>query len=297
MPYEQAEKIIDQAFDRGLKSVVYLGGEPLLYPNFWQLIDYMMRRNITPVIISNGTLITDSVASRLYDLGASVIVKFDGLEEIQDMLSGIGSFKKINRGFNSLLKSGFANHGKNFTRLGAAPCATTINYRGIPDLWRFFRQHNVYPNVERMTVVGRVSHDLELNAEQVYWLYDTLREIDLKEFGINWGAPYSAIPNHSCFIFLSGCHITAQGDVCLCPELPPVANLRDTSLNEILDGGSFKEARRIDRLIQEPCSSCTHFKVCLGGCRSKANHNRNGSIFDVDPFCILLNKRGYEDCK
>ncbi len=153
----------------------------------------------------------------------------------------------------------------------------------IPNLWRFFRNNNVYPNVERVTSVGRASMDMVLSSEEVYWLYETLREIDEKEFGIEWYAPFSAIPNHSCFIFLSGCHISAQGDVCICPEMQPMGNIKRTPLSQILQKSPFKEARLIDKLIEPPCSTCHYLHFCLGGCRSKAINCQNGTIFSMDP--------------
>lgn len=289
MPLGMAVKIIDQAHDLGLQSVVYLGGEPFLYKHFWELVKYLYVLGIIPVIFSNGTLITGDVARKLFDFGASVVVKFDGFEKTQDKLTGRGSFKKIHAGFMALLDAGFAKMDNNVTRLGAAPCACTVNYEEIPAIWRFLRENSVFPNVERATIIGHATKELELSKEQVVRLMNAVRDIDEIEFGIEWEASYSPIPCHNCYVFLAGCHITARGDVALCPEMSPVASLKEKNLKDILMDSPFKESRHIEDNIQEPCKSCEYLRICVGGCRSKAFYHSQ-SYFASDPFCPFVEK-------
>lgn len=288
MSLEDACDAIDQGIDLGLSSIVYLGGgEPFLYKHFWSFIEYISRRSVTAVIFTNGMSIDLSTAERLSRLRVSIMIKSDGREQIQDLLTGPGSYKRIRSGLDALLGTGFAKLNGQYTRLGIAPCATKVNILEIPEIWRFARKNNIFPNVERATQIGRATSNITLDCGQVRWLTQTLKEIDEKEFGIKWSTPYSAIPAHSCGIFLSGAAIMVDRSVALCPEMPAVANLADKTLNEIIREPPFSTARALEDNIEEPCASCEFFKLCLGGCRSKALVC-NKSIFACDPYCTLL---------
>lgn len=292
MPLEEVKEIIDQACELGLKSIVYLGGgEPTLYPEFIPLIEYIHSKNVIPVIFTNGLLMTETLAQKLYDLNASIIVKFDGFEETQNILTGEGTFSKIRAALQMLINTGFNKRNENdVTRLGAAPCICTTNYEEIPDIWRFLRENFIFPDFERATVVGNATNSLAINEEQVYQLLNKLMKIDSAEFNIKWDSPYTSIPGHSCNIFQSGCHITATKEVSLCPEIPPVASLKDKSLKEILNENPFKETRYLEKYIKEPCASCEYMEKCFGGCRSKAYYC-NESLFAEDPYCIIANDK------
>lgn len=292
MSLDKAKDIIDQGCEIGLRSVVYLGGgEPTLYTDFWPLIEYMSSKNVIPVIFTNGMLMTPQMAKRLYDTGASVIVKFDGFEDTQEKLTGEGTFKRIRAGREAILEAGFANRTEDgVTRMGVAPCMCTVNYNEIPDIWRFARRNFIFPDFERATTVGNATEDISLNSEMVFKLLDTLEKIDREEFGIVWDVPYASIPAHNCYIYLSGCHVTAYGEVSICPEIPPVAKLSDKPLARILSESPFKEARHIDKHIQGECAKCDYLDKCFGGCRSKAYYCSN-SFFESDPFCKVIHRK------
>lgn len=257
----------------------------------------MAKKNVTPVIFTNGLLMTKDAAKRLFDLGASVIVKFDGFEETQDKLTGKGTYKQIHSAMQILVETGFAeNRGNNVTRLGAAPCMCTINYDEIPEMWTFLRKNFIFPDFERATTIGNATDDISLNDEQVYKLINKLKDIDRNEFGLEWEAPYMSIPGHNCYIYLSGCHITAYGEVSPCPEIPPVASLRDKPLAQILGEAPFKDIRHIEKHIDEPCSKCEYLSKCFGGCRSKAYYCGK-SYFAADPFCTIMLKEVAAACE
>lgn len=292
MSKEMLKSVIDQAYDIGMKAVIYLGGgEPLLYEHFWWFMEYLNKLNVVPVVFTNGILVTKETARRLYEVGATVMIKFDGLEETQNKLTGPKSFDKIHRGFEMLLESGYGDlTDVNETRMGAAPCACNVNYQEIPDIWRMLRKNGVYPNVERATSIGRAKiGDLSLDNSQTKWLYDTLREIDREEFGIQWESPYSGYPAHSCYISLIGCHVKADGGVALCSEFDSHANINEKPLADILNEDLFVKVRHSEKLLKEPCSKCEHLRTCLGGCRSKCL-NGSGSLFGHDPSCTLCQK-------
>jgi radical SAM protein with 4Fe4S-binding SPASM domain len=293
MPLNTAKNIIKQGVELGLKSIVYLGGgEPTLYPYFWDLIEYMYINSVIPVIFTNGLLIDDYYAQKLKDLGASVIVKFDGYESTQNILTGPGSFKKIRNALDTFIKYGFNEliDGR-YTRLGAAPCMCQQNYSELPVMWKFLRENNIFPDFERATTIGNATNKMSLNNDEVYDILEKFKQIDI-ELGLNdkWDVPYTSLPAHNCHIFLSGCHITADEMISLCPELPPIANLKDRSLKEILNSEPFNKTRYIENHIEGECKECDYLDKCFGGCRSKAFYDSN-SLYSSDPFCPIVNKK------
>jgi len=297
MPLKDACDVVDQAVELGLQSVVDLGGgEPLLYKHFWPFVKHINSHNVTTVIFTNSMLIDAKVAKRLFDLGVSVMAKLDGKEETQNRLTGPGTYKKIRAGLDHLINAGFAKLDGRYTRLGVAPCATKLNLSEIPEIWRFARKNNIYPNIECATRIGNATSDITLDYDQVKWLREILREIDDKEFNIKWATPYSAIPAHTCGIFLAGAAIDVNGGVALCPEMPPVTNLAGKTLSKIIKQPPFSRARELEKNIKEPCASCKFFRLCLGGCRSKALFYKK-SIFECDPYCTLLSDKQKQKIK
>ena len=292
MPLKDACGYIDQAMGLGLKSVVYLGGgEPLLYRHFWPFIEHLKKKEVVPVIFTNGTLIDKNVARRLFNLGASIIIKLDSLDKkVQEKLTGVNTYKKIKDGIDTFIKTGFAELNDGYTRLGVGACANKINLHEIPEVWKFARKNNIFPNIEFATPIGNATSDIALSPKEVAWLWKKLRKIDEKEFGIKWPIPYSSIPGHSCGIFLAGAAIKADGSVALCPEMPSIGSLKEKSLAEIIRKPIFSKARKIEKNIEEPCVSCEFISLCLGGCRSKALVY-NKSIYANDPYCPLNNDK------
>jgi len=288
MKLKDAQEVIDQGVEVGLRSIVYLGGgEPTLYKDFWNLIEYMREKNVIPVIFTNGLTMTNEMAKRLYTLGASVIVKFDGGERTQDILTGNGSYKQIRTAMEILVNNGFNEDcGNNTTRLGAAPCICNTNYDEIPDMWRFLRDNYIFPDFERATSIGNATDELSINDEQVNELLIKLRDIDEIEYNMIWQTEYAAIPAHNCYIYLSGCHVTADLGVALCPEMPAVENLNNKTLKETITGPVFSKTRHIEKYIEGHCEGCEILNQCFGGCRSKAYYEYN-SYFASDPFCPL----------
>jgi radical SAM protein with 4Fe4S-binding SPASM domain len=157
----------------------------------------------------------------------------------------------------------------------------------VPDIWRFARANNIFPNVEIATKTGRATETITLTDNESRRLIQTLRRIDADEFGIKWSAPHSAIPAHSCGIFLAGVAVKVDRGIALCPEMPAIASLADKRLSQIIQDPPFSTARYIENQIEEPCSSCGFLRSCFGGCRSKALIHY-GSIFSPDPNCPLL---------
>lgn len=61
IPFKQALSLIDQAAQLKVQWLDFNGGEPLLYPGFFELIKYSLNKGLKAVFITNGTLITEKL--------------------------------------------------------------------------------------------------------------------------------------------------------------------------------------------------------------------------------------------
>lgn len=294
MTFEEQKMIIDQGLEFGLESVIILGpGEPMLWENLENFVLYLRSKNVTPVIFSNLTLITPDLARFFYKNGVSIMGKCDGPKEVQDYLCcENGVYDRIQNGLNNLKDAGFGQDPDNI-RLGLNYVVVKDNLPYVENFWRKMREDGgIFPSVEQATIIGRAEKEMEITSEERMLMTRKLHKID-QEYGISTGLPYSALLSGPCSIFDDGMHVRRTGDVCGCPELPPVDSISEKSIGDILRGPEFVKIRNFRTLIQGKCGTCLNLESCGGGCRSKAYQNGEGNswITSPDPFC------GVKECK
>lgn len=111
----QLKYFIDKLSPDDYFSIIFLGGEPLLYPAaLKQIADYAAeacaRKSVIPsfTVITNGTLIDNEVAELLASINANMTVSIDGAPEEHDVArpqkNGKGSAELAYAGLSELLK-------------------------------------------------------------------------------------------------------------------------------------------------------------------------------------------------
>lgn len=269
------KNVIRQGKSRGARSVVVIGGgEPTVYPYFRALIRYVNKKKMIPVVITNGLRLTADLCSFLYDENASVLFKLDSLDEnVQDCLAAKkGAFREIMKGVENLFAKGF-NKGKNgMLRCGASFVVTAINLVGIPEVWRFCRENNLYPNMEELIPRGRghlSEKKIQVDKRELYRLKKKLLEIDRKKYGYEWNV-YTPLPGHGCLQFFYSVYVTCQGYVRPCADVDiKYFNIRNTTLNEILRSPFYRVTRNIEKNLHGKCGTCNITDICHG-CRGRA---------------------------
>jgi len=285
--FEVLKRIILEAKELGIKSVVVIGGgEPTIYPNFRELISYINSLGIIPVVFSNTILITPELAEFLYKNNASVMGKLDSLKpELQDYLAGRdGVFQEIQKGLKNLLNAGFSEISEpGELRLGVSFVSNKMNLEEIETIWHFCRQNNIFPNMEILTPTGRANDELEaqlLTPEEIKEYKLKLLEIDRKDYGYNW-LPYTPITASGCLQHLYSLYINIEGNVRPCAptkldEHPAFEvqgeypyNVNRMSLQEIYNSELFTYVRNIDKVLEGKCRDCEFKEECIG-CRGYA---------------------------
>jgi MoaA/NifB/PqqE/SkfB family radical SAM enzyme len=109
LSWVDARSAIDEAYELGYRRLHLTGGEPLLWPSFFELLDYAAVKGYeTCFINTNGSLITGDLAGRIASTGinVSLSISLHGPEDLHDDLSGTGSFHSAVRGIRTALEAG-----------------------------------------------------------------------------------------------------------------------------------------------------------------------------------------------
>jgi len=280
--------VVDQAAELGARKIIVLGGgEPLMYPNLFDVIDYIRSKGIEVDLFTNGTLIDRKTADRLFRRNVAISMKMNSRNpQIQDELAGrTGTFAAIEKGLEALQEAGYPD--ENHT-LGIETIVCRQNYDELPDLWRWARKRSIVPYIEIMTLQGRAveNRGLEVPRERIRSLFEKLAEIDATEFGRIW-YPLPPLAASRCARHEYSCTVTSTGDVNPCPGVSiPIGNVQGSSLREILQASKIiHELRNIRQNIKGRCATCTHNEFCYG-CRGHA-YQVTGDHLAEDPICWL----------
>jgi radical SAM protein with 4Fe4S-binding SPASM domain len=279
---------VDQAVALGAKNIIILGGgEPLLYPHLFEVIDHILAKGVTADLFTNGTLISEEVAAKLFKRKISIVLKQNSRDpEVQDLLAGKpGSFAAIETGLNNLLKTGYPD---DHHKLGVETIVCRQNIEEIPELWRWARKQGIIPYVETMTMQGRAKDnlDLEVSTEKIRFLFEKLAVIDEQEFGNTW-RPHPPLAASQCARHEYSCTVTSTGEINPCPGVNiSVGNIRQSSLQDIIAQSQvMQDLRNIRQTIKGQCGKCELKNNCYG-CRGHA-YQMSGDYLAEDKLCWL----------
>lgn len=94
---EEFKDIIDQLAHSGCLFLTLTGGEPTLYPGFWEILAFAREKKFFLRLYTNGTLIDEKAAGQLASFGVNEVnVSLYGhRREIHELVTGVsGSFDK-----------------------------------------------------------------------------------------------------------------------------------------------------------------------------------------------------------
>jgi len=133
----EAKAVINDLAGFGVPSVLYSGGEPLMRPDLFELIEHTVDRGLRAVISTNGTLITPEVARRIKQLGVSYVgISLDGIGPINDKFRGVeGAFDRAVRGIRNCQEAG--------VRVGLRLTLTRRNVQDLEQLFDFFETEGI----------------------------------------------------------------------------------------------------------------------------------------------------------
>jgi SynChlorMet cassette radical SAM/SPASM protein ScmF len=306
---EMLRSAVEQARPLGLSQAKLTGGEPLLHPQFVEVVDLLTAEGIRMNMETNGTLIDADLARHLHNNTALwfVSVSIDGpTAEIHDPFRGVeGSFEAAVRGFRHLVEAGYqpqlimSPHRGNVeyveevvdlaTELGAGSVkfnpvtrsgrgismhkqGTALGFHEIMDLARFVRG----PLQDHSPIPLILSTPLALY---------TVRE--LLENG----------PGGMCHVrHILG--ILGSGDIALCGIGQTIlelcfGNLEDTRVADVwLNHPVLQQLRQdLDGDYPDICGRCIHAKRCLTYCVAH-NYQDTGRLVAPTWLCTEAWRQG-----
>lgn len=273
LPAEVWKKVIyDLRKWIGPYRVRLVGGEIFIRKDIIEIIEYATKNDVITGIVSNGTLITESLAENIVNSGLGYLyISMDGINpETHDRIRGIEStYKKAMSSIDYLLKAS--------NQSGMTLCIATVicksNMHELIDLVKF---------VERKGLDGIIFNPLGPTVDSNpdwykktdLW-FDDLNEINeildkliemkkagakilnpphhLKEMKAYFARPY-LLWNDGCMVGVTNLSIACDGDINTCFKMPPLGNVQNTSPKQAWNSKTAKEIRRKIKNCDVHCS-------------------------------------------
>ena len=101
--WEQMQAVVKDLASYKVPSLLLSGGEPLIHPRFFDIVDFATEQGLKLTISTNGTLITPGKAALLKAANVAYVgISLDGIGEIHDQFRGkVGAFEAAVRGFKN----------------------------------------------------------------------------------------------------------------------------------------------------------------------------------------------------
>ena len=107
LSFDEIRRVADEARAMGTREWSISGGEPMLRPDFPEILDYLTRKATTYGLNTNGTLITPRTARLLKRKGAKMVALYGATAEVYDRVTRHpGGFEKVMQGFRYLKEAG-----------------------------------------------------------------------------------------------------------------------------------------------------------------------------------------------
>lgn len=133
---EEVKQKLDWLNDNNFFSVQFAGGEPLMRPDFKDILQYAAQKKYTISIATNGTMITDSLIDLMIKCNVRLIqLSVDGIAHENDLLRGKGTFDIIDKSLEKLLNANLTT--------AIATMVTQKNQNHIEKFLEYLRGKNI----------------------------------------------------------------------------------------------------------------------------------------------------------
>ncbi|MFQ6122622.1 MAG: radical SAM protein [Dehalococcoidales bacterium] len=310
---EECFHLIDQILEVGKPIIILTGGEPLVRQDVLPIAKYAVTRGLRVVMGSNGTLITQEMATKLKKVPISRIgISLDfPTAELQDDFRGkAGAFEAALAGIINTRQAGIE------VQINSTITKLNVNYLNeLLSLALKVGAVAFHPFMLVPTGRGKGLESVELPPEQyeqtLNWIYDKQLELGDKMFfkptdvphylrvvkqrqkqsrrikgvGLTNGRDSVNFISRGCLAGTGFCFISHRGKVKGCGYLDVEAgDIRKESFSQIWsDSPLFCSLRDLSNL-KGKCGVCEYKRIC-GGCRARA-YEATGDYLEAEPYCI-----------
>ncbi len=292
---EEGRSLLDEIAKAGFKIIIFSGGEPLMLPYIFDLVEHASRIGLRPVFGTNGTLLTEEVAVRLKKAGTMGMgISLDSLD------------RKKHDGFRGL------EGGWDKAVAGMQACKSAA----LP-----FQIHTTVMNWNREEILDITDFAVEMGAvaHHIFFLVPAGRAVNIEEESLRTGQYEQLLTaiiqkqqqvkielkptcapqfmriakemgvnlrySRGCLAGTHYCIISPTGEVQPCAYINrPIGNVKRTPFSTIwAESPVFKELRTLD--YKGGCGRCK-YKYACGGCRARAAFYNDGDYMAEEPWCL-----------
>jgi len=235
---EEIKTVVDGALDLGASLVIYVGGEPMLRKDLYELIEYVDKSKAIVMIFTNGLLLTEDNCKRLADAGLfSLNISIDSASpNLHDRLRGVKNLYK--RAFDG------AARARKYGILTGISTYTTHERLKNGDTERLLQiaQREGFHEVTIFDCIpsGKFLKDTSViltpeEKKEVIALGRKYREMN-HPMGVNVMAEINSPEGVGCYGAASQFYMTAYGDINPC-DFNPICfgNVREMPIQAIWD--------------------------------------------------------------
>ena len=321
LSHEEGVRLIDDLADFGSPVMLFSGGEPLMRPDIFELIEHAASKGMRAVVSTNGTLISEDIAARLKDAGLSYVgISMDGLQETNDLFRGVeGAFEQALTGLRNCLSCG--------VKVGLRFTMTRSNFGDIADIFDLIEQegiprvcfyHLVYTGRgSKLITNSRMSHDetrdtVDLIMARAKALHSSGKPIEVLTVDNHTDGPYvylrllSEDPQRAEEVMgllrMNGGNSSGTGIGCVSWDgsVHPdqfwrhysFGNVRERPFSEIWTDTSdemLAKLRDRKKYIKGRCAACKWLDICNGNFRVRAEAV-TGDVWAEEPDCYLTDE-------
>ena len=321
LSHAEGVRLLGDLADFGAPVVLFSGGEPLMRPDIFELIQYATSRKMRAVVSTNGTLITKDMAAKLKEAGLSYVgISLDGLEATNDRFRGVkGAFRKALEGVQNCLATGvkvglrFTVTRENYKDVGGI--LDLVEQEGIP---RVCFYHLVYAGRgSKLIVDSRMSHEetratVDLIMDRTRQLHNKGKAVEVLTVDNHTDGPYLYLrllkedPVRAAEVLkllkMNGGNSSGTGIGCVSWDgsVHPdqfwrhysFGNVTKRPFSEIWTDTSeplLGKLRDRKKYLKGRCAACKWLDICNGNFRVRAEAV-TGDVWEAEPDCYLTDE-------
>ncbi len=304
---DQIKAVIDDIVTISNPIIILTGGEPLMRPDIWEIVDYCHEQGAMPVIGTNATLITEEIAAKMAEHRIpriSVSIDFPTAEGHDTFRGQPGCFDATVAGIKIAKAHGVG--------VQINTTVTTRNAHVIEEIHDLAESLNVDAfHIFMLVPTGRGSEILaeELPPKEyeevLTWAYHRQktsplhfkptdaphyyriirqlakaegRKVTREEYGLD-------AMTRGCLGGITFCFISHVGDIQPCGYFDmQLGNVKEQPFSQIWTESKVFNDLRDYSLLKGKCGACEYKAVC-GGCRARALEI-TGDYLEAEPYCI-----------
>lgn len=292
LDYNDVVKIIVQAKSMGVETIVFTGGEPLMYDRICELVKLTSSLSMKSTIYSFAyrndqtlkqyrNLIENGLNKIIYSLADTL-----SDEEELSTYSKKEFFDKVFEGSSATLGFHYTVSKDSIGRLNETVNKTIKTF----DKKKYFDKISLL----RFVPHGKGTNEMDLSKEELL----SIKELYLSsrnQSRIRLGSPWNilGIENSPCIIADEIMIIGFDGIAYPCDsikyftKLGISGNIRENSLSEMYYSEYFTNIRNLN--VSNSCSSCNQYSICKSGCIGQkiiANYTQDADKIKVLRRCI-----------